>query len=207
MREIDFAALLCSRLCHDLVSPVGALSNGMEILREEQDKAMREEVMALLDRSIAQTAARLQFFRLAFGAAGGLGGDLDARDVCRTLSALMDGGKVTLDWQLDRSAMDKTLVKLVLNLALMLSEALLRGGTLEIAEDANGLHLTARGDRFLLSDDAIAALDGGLPEDRLEPRTAPAFLAGQVAAGLGARLVYGAVSPETHRVTVALSGA
>ena len=73
MNELDFASLLCSRLCHDLISPVGAISNGIEILSEEDDEAMRKEVMKLLESSAHQTSNRLKFYRLAFGAAGGIG--------------------------------------------------------------------------------------------------------------------------------------
>ena len=71
MPDLDFAALLCSRLCHDLVSPVGAINNGLEILEEEKDASMREAVVDLITKSTQQTANKLQFFRLAFGAAGG----------------------------------------------------------------------------------------------------------------------------------------
>ena len=73
MKELDFAALLCSRLCHDLISPVGAISNGIEILSDEEDEMMRMEVMKLLELSAGQTSNRLKFYRLAFGAAGGIG--------------------------------------------------------------------------------------------------------------------------------------
>ncbi|RME62159.1 MAG: histidine phosphotransferase, partial [Alphaproteobacteria bacterium] len=73
---LGFAAILCSRLCHDLVSPVGALVNGIEILAEEDDAQMRAQVLALLEDSARQTANRLQFFRLAFGAGGGFGKDV-----------------------------------------------------------------------------------------------------------------------------------
>ena len=73
MEESDFAALLCSRLCHDLISPVGAISNGIEILSDEDDEGMRLEVMKLLELSASQTSNRLKFYRLAFGSAGGIG--------------------------------------------------------------------------------------------------------------------------------------
>ena len=70
---VDFASLLCSRLCHDLLSPIGALNNGLELLADETDPAMRERCMELLADSARVSASKLKFFRLAFGAAGGFG--------------------------------------------------------------------------------------------------------------------------------------
>ena len=73
MDTLDFSALLCSRLCHDLVSPVGAISNGMEILKEEDDEEVKDQVMDMLTKSATQTANRLQFYHLAFGFSSGPG--------------------------------------------------------------------------------------------------------------------------------------
>jgi histidine phosphotransferase ChpT len=74
---VDFASLLCSRLCHDLLSPVGAMANGLELLADEKDPGMRDQVMGLLADSSTSTANKLKFFRLAFGAAGGYGDEVD----------------------------------------------------------------------------------------------------------------------------------
>ena len=71
MNATDLASLLCSRLCHDLLSPVGALNNGLELMADEQDPAMRERCLELLNESARASANKLKFFRLAFGAAGG----------------------------------------------------------------------------------------------------------------------------------------
>src|SRR5258706_13839108 len=80
MNDLDFAALLVSRVCHDLVSPVGAVVNGLEVLEDETDPAMRADALLLVASSAEQAAARLQFARIAFGAAGsaGPGPDLTA---------------------------------------------------------------------------------------------------------------------------------
>src|SRR4051812_50023079 len=77
MNAVDLASLLCSRLCHDLMSPVGALNNGIELLADEQDPDMREKCLELLADSARASANKLKFFRLAFGAAGGVGGEVD----------------------------------------------------------------------------------------------------------------------------------
>jgi histidine phosphotransferase ChpT len=101
MNESDFAALLCSRLCHDLISPVGAISNGIEILSDEGDEAMRLEVMKLLELSASQTSNRLKFYRLAFGAAGGMGSVVPIRDVNAAAKSLFENSLINLVWNSD----------------------------------------------------------------------------------------------------------
>ena len=99
MNDLDFAALLVSRVCHDLVSPVGAVVNGLEVLEDERDATMRADALKLVTSSAEQAAARLQFARIAFGAAGSAGAELDLNEVGRTVKGLTLGGKVQIDWQ------------------------------------------------------------------------------------------------------------
>ena len=98
MNDLDFAALLVSRVCHDLVSPVGAVVNGLEVLEDETDLAMRADALRLVAASAEQAAARLQFARVAFGAAGSAGAELDLTEVGRIVFGLLKGGKVELVW-------------------------------------------------------------------------------------------------------------
>ena len=99
MNDLDFAALLVSRVCHDLVSPVGAVVNGLEVLEDETDLAMRADALRLVAASAEQAAARLQFARIAFGAAGSAGAELDLSEVGRIVAGLLRGGKIELVWQ------------------------------------------------------------------------------------------------------------
>ena len=192
MPDLDFAALLCSRLCHDLVSPVGAINNGLEILEEEKDPSMRDAVVDLITKSTRQTANKLQFFRLAFGAAGGFSAQLDMREAEKAVSALLEGSRVTLDWHVGETSGSKSLVKLLLNICLVTSEALIRGGTLTVKlNDIGGqlaLSVEAEGQRIILQDVVKAGLLGDVDEDDLEPRNAPAYLAACVAKELGSAL-------------------
>src|ERR1700753_3736852 len=87
-RSADFASLLCSRLCHDLLSPVGALNNGLELLAEETDPEMRQRCLDLLRESARASANKLKFFRLAFGAAGGFGDEVDTREAKAAIEGL-----------------------------------------------------------------------------------------------------------------------
>jgi len=189
MSNLDFAALLCSRLCHDLVSPVGAINNGLEILAEEKDQDMRAAVLDLIEKSTQQTANKLQFFRLAFGAAGGFSAQLDMREAYKATAALLDGSRVELDWQVSVSSANKSVVKLLLNICLIMSESLIRGGTMTVKlEDTDGtytLEVVADGNKIILQDTIKETLEGKLTPDELEPRTAPAYLAAAVMTELG----------------------
>ena len=89
MNSVDFASLLCSRLCHDLMSPVGALNNGIELLADEQDPDMRDRCLELLSDSARVTANKLKFFRLAFGAAGGFGEAVDSKEAKSAIEGLL----------------------------------------------------------------------------------------------------------------------
>ena len=192
MPDLDFAALLCSRLCHDLVSPVGAINNGLEILEEEQDASMREAVFDLIQKSTQQTANKLLFFRLAFGAGGGFSAQLDLREVEKAVRALLTGSRVDLDWQVSVLNGSKSLVKLMLNVCLVSSEALIRGGTLtvKLAESDGVLELLieSNGERIIMQETVKDGLRGNLEEDQLEPRNVPAYLAACVAAEMNSHL-------------------
>ena len=89
----DLAALLCSRLCHDLLSPVGAMSNGLELLADENDPAMRQQCMDLLTQSARTSTDKLKFFRLAFGAAGGFGEMVEVAEPKAVIDALIGDAK------------------------------------------------------------------------------------------------------------------
>ena len=187
MNAIDLSSLLCSRLCHDLMSPVGALNNGVELLADEQDPDMRDRCLQLLADSARTTANKLKFFRLAFGAAGGFGEEVDTSEARAALEGLFSSeGKIELGWMVADAKLSKGATKLLLNLALIAGDSLVRGGRLDIgAESAGGTEIAIRaeGPRIAL-DPAIrdALTDGG--ED-VEPRTVGAWLAQSLAAQAG----------------------
>src|SRR6188508_1792327 len=108
----DLAALLCSRLCHDLLSPIGALSNGLELLADEKDPEMRARCFELLEQSAKISADKLKFFRLAFGAAGGFGEEVDTEEAHAVIAALVgDNGRITLNWGVRDAFLPKPAVK------------------------------------------------------------------------------------------------
>lgn len=186
MNAVDLASLLCSRLCHDLMSPVGALNNGIELLADETDPDMREKCMELLADSARATANKLKFFRLAFGAGGGFADEIDAREAHAVLEGLFGAeGKVELGWAVDDHKLPKGAIKLLLNIALLAGDALVRGGRLDVgAERTDGaIEIAVRGEgpRILLDPVLRETLATG-GQGVLEPRAAGAWLAHSLAA-------------------------
>lgn len=135
MNDIEFAALMVSRVCHDLVGPLGAVVNGMEVLEDERDPAMRADAIKLVTMSADQALARIQFMRIAFGAAGSAGAELDLGEIGRLITGLLEGGKVTLEWNVPRLYWAKDWAKLIMNATLMAADCLPRGGVVTV--DAN----------------------------------------------------------------------
>jgi len=161
---LDLAALLCSRVCHDVISPVGAIVNGLEVLESEEDKDMRVVAMELIKKSAAAASARLQFCRLAFGAAGSLNAAIDTGDAENVARGLLANDRTTLTWNAERRLAPKTLVKLLLNLCLIAAAAAPRGGEISVdlegGDDALTLRVQAKGPNARLSHMAAGLLNG-----------------------------------------------
>lgn len=181
MKSYEFASLLCSRLCHDLLSPVGALNNGIELLADEHDPEMRARCMELLSESARASANKLKFFRLAFGAAGGFADEVDTREARVAIEGLFGGeGRIQLGWMVDDPTMSKSALKILLNLVLITGDALVRGGRLDVgAERHNGgldIVIRAEGTRIVLDPELKNVLIGQSSEDNIAPRAAAAWL-------------------------------
>jgi histidine phosphotransferase ChpT len=128
----DLAALLCSRVCHDIISPVGAINNGLELLDEG---GADEDAMNLIRQSARNASARLQFARIAFGAAGSAGMLIDTGDAESVAVAFLKNEKPELSWIGTRALLPKNKVKLLLNLILVANASIPRGGKLTVRLD------------------------------------------------------------------------
>ncbi len=195
MSDLEFAAMLVSRVCHDLVSPVGAVVNGLEVLEDENDAAMRADALKLVTSSAEQAAARLQFARVAFGAAGSAGAELDLTEVGRNLKNLVQGGKVELDWQAASLNWPKDWAKLLMNASLLAIDSLPRGGhvVVETSNDATAPGFTVRATGAharMLEEVQKAAM--GEPSAPLDGRSIQAYLTHKLARGLNAGLTVSA---------------
>jgi histidine phosphotransferase ChpT len=147
---LDLAALLCSRVCHDLISPVGAIVNGIEVMEEDKNEETKTFALDLIKKSAYQASAKLQFCRLAFGAAGSAGAQIDLGDAEKAARGLIEDGKTTLVWNLPRELLAKNRVKLLLNMLLIGTGSISRGGTLTVdpasgGEGVTGFVITASG--------------------------------------------------------------
>jgi len=189
---VEFASLLCSRLCHDLLSPVGALNNGLELLADEHDPEMRQRCLDLLSESARASANKLKFFRLAFGAAGGFGETIDAREARAAIEGLFgDNHRVKIGWLVEAGVLPKPAIKVMLNLALIAGDALVRGGQLDIGAEIVGdtIEIVVRGDgpRIVLDPELRNALTDA-DEALITPRAAAAFLVRSLVAENGGTL-------------------
>ena len=164
MNEIEFSALMVSRVCHDLVGPLGAVVNGLEVLEDENDAAMRDDAIKLVTSSANQALARIQFMRIAFGAAGSAGAELDLGEIGRLIQGLLDGGKVKLEWKVPQAYWGKDWAKLLMNATLLGVDSLPRGGlvTVMAGEDAKAptFRVTATGLNARIAEDVARTLRG-----------------------------------------------
>jgi histidine phosphotransferase ChpT len=162
---LDLAALLCSRVCHDLISPVGAIVNGIEVLEEDKDEETKTFALDLIKKSAYQASAKLQFCRLAFGAAGSAGAQIDLGDAEKVARGLLGDDKTKITWNLPRELLPKNQVKLLLNMLLIAVGTIPRGGTLTVdpTEDGKGFRITSTGLNARLAE-ATGELLVGSPE-------------------------------------------
>jgi histidine phosphotransferase ChpT len=164
IEALDLAALLCSRVCHDLISPVGAIVNGLEVLAEEKDEETKTFALDLIKRSAGAASAKLQFCRLAFGAAGSAGAQIDLGDAETISRGFFEDDKTKLAWNLPRVLLPKNRVKLLLNLLLIAGQTIPRGGQLTVAPigtgESMGFKVSAAGINAKVPS-AVAALAAG----------------------------------------------
>lgn len=191
MNDLEFAALLVSRVCHDLVSPIGAVMNGLEVLEDERDSAMRADALKLVASSAEQAAARLQFARIAFGAAGSAGAELDLMEVGRIVRGLLRGGKVEIDWRAASVNWPKDWAKLLMNASLLATDSLPRGGSVRVETSSDptapSFKVTAHGQGARLMEDVERSLRGE-PGGAVDGRSIQPFLTHQLARALNAGL-------------------
>lgn len=181
---LDLAAFLCSRVCHDLISPVGAIINGLEVMEEDKDEETKAFALDLIKRSAGQASAKLQFCRLAFGAAGSAGAQIELGDAEKAVRGLFEDGKTVIMWQLPRELVPKNRAKLLLNMLLVAAGAIPRGGTLNAEAVNGGYRVTASGQNARLAP-AVADLLAGSPAQAVDAHTIQPLYAGILARDCG----------------------
>ena len=186
---LELAALMCSRVCHDVISPVGAIVNGLEVLAEEEDEEMRGHAMKLIADSAAQASAKLQFARLAFGAAGSAGAEIDLADARAVVDAMTNGERVKILWDAPAANMGKDYVKLLLNMVLIGMAAVPRGGDVNVKVEGDTvsptIHVRSTGKAARIPDETLRFLHGPAADRFLDARAAQPYFTGAVARSLG----------------------
>jgi histidine phosphotransferase ChpT len=195
----DLAAMLCSRVCHDLINPVGAIGNGLEVLADPTQSAMQEGAQELIANSAKHARAKLEFARLAYGASSTAGTDFDTRECERVARLLFEIEKAELDWQVPLILLPKHKAKLLMNMMLIAAMAVPRGGVVRIEvtgeAGAERFRLISRSDpekrQKTLMPSAVEGLLSGAPEEGVDARGIQPFYTGILARMTGMELSIG----------------
>jgi histidine phosphotransferase ChpT len=189
IEALDLAALLCSRVCHDLISPVGAIVNGLEVLEEAKDEETKNFALELIKKSANNASAKLQFCRIAFGAAGSAGAQIDLGDAQTVARGFLEDEKTKLTWNLPRVLMVKNKVKLLLNMLLIAGQAIPRGGKLTVDPigdgEGMGFKVTAAGTNAKILATTPPLLAGDIGSEPLNAHHIQPFYAGLLARAAG----------------------
>jgi histidine phosphotransferase ChpT len=185
--DMRIVELVCSRLCHELISPIGAINNGVELIEEMAEDgdgssaapALGRDALALIAHSARQASVRLGLLRLAYGAAGSEGRLAAATAAAQAYFA---AGRVAFAWSADGPYDRPGLVKAILNVVLVAEEALPIGGRLTVQHRAGGAMVTASGSRCALRQECRDALAAGIDGGALSPRTIQAWLTARMVA-------------------------
>ena len=191
IEALDLAALLCSRVCHDLISPVGAIVNGLEVLAEEKDEETKTFALDLIKKSARTASAKLQFCRIAFGAAGSAGAQIDLGDAETITRGFFEDDKTKLAWNLPRALLPKNRVKLLLNMLLIAGQAIPRGGSLTVdpigAGESMGFKVSAAGVNAKVPPAVAALLAGDAGGTALDAHRIQPFYASLLAQACGVK--------------------
>jgi len=189
LEGLDLAALLCSRVCHDLISPVGAIINGLEVMEDNSDEETSKFAMDLIKKSAQTASAKLQFCRIAFGAAGSAGAQIDTGDAEKVTRSLLEDEKTKLGWNLPRILLAKNRVKLLLNMLLLAGQTIPRGGQLTVDAigegEAIGFRVTATGLNARVQATVPPLLAGGSADHPVDAHAIQPFYTGLLAKSCG----------------------
>ena len=184
LKATDLAAMLCSRVCHDLINPVGAIGNGLEVLADPSQGEMAPFARDLISNAAKQARAKLEFARLAYGASSTAGTDFDTRECERVAKLLFEIEKAELDWRVPLILLPKHKAKLLMNMLLIGAGSVPRGGmvtvTVEGPAGEERFRIAAKGPKTLIPSGA-EGLVAGNPEEGVDARGIQPFYTGVLA--------------------------
>lgn len=206
MIDLRVLELLCSRICHDLISPVTAINNGMELLEDDRGD-MLDDIRDLLKNSASEGAGKLQYFRLAYGMGGAQDGEVGVGTAADLTVRLEKHEKSTIRWPDDRERMlPRLVIKSAMNMVLMALEALPRGGEIVVHFPEGGVSVTAAGQGARIEEGNLEVIGGGIAVDALTPRTIQTYFTMQVIGAAGGSLAADTSHPDEIRLSAAISG-
>lgn len=189
LEPLDLAALLCSRVCHDLISPTGAIVNGLEVLEEDGDAETRAFALDLIKKSAKTASARLQFCRIAFGAAGSASAQIDTGDAEAMARGSIEDEKIKLTWNVPRALLPKNRVKLLLNMLVIATQTIPRGGTLTVDTigegETAGFRIVAAGLNARIPQHFPTLLEGSSETGTVDAHAIQPFYTGLLARACG----------------------
>ena len=204
--DLRVAELLASRMCHDLISPIGAVTNGIELIEEEGGK-IAADALDLAGRSARQASRLLQFYRIAFGLGGSFSSSrlAEMRDLAE---GFLSGSRHKLDWPGGaEDPLPSGLGKLILNMVLVAADCLPRGGRIGVAmqgsEGWTAAAVTAEGD-VRMSEELRAAMSDAADPQALTPRTVQSYFTALIAIRSGGELIIAEPDAQTLRLAVAV---
>lgn len=189
--EAAILELLSSRICHDLISPVGAINNGIEFMEDAGDDIESQKQAAELIAHSAQAAAsRLQAFRIAYGA-GGKDGNIKPEDIQKTFGLLTKAdGKIRQSWDpfssLGIDAKTPGFCKVLMGGMMLAMECLPKGGTVYVEPGtATETYIRAEGTDAIVRDGVEKALARTLPPEEIDPRLVHPYALSLIAESYG----------------------
>lgn len=205
--DLQLASLLSSRICHDLISPIAAVSNGVEFLDPSIAPEAREHAVRVINDGARDARGRLQFYRAAFGLSGAMA-DVSPIEELRELAlGFLTGGKVTLDWPESDATLERPAARLLLNQILLVAEALPRGGRAQVGAVRRGalnMVVMADGPKIKFDERAESLLRHGVtPDPRpIDPKEAPLLLTHRLSVAINAELT---LAKEEGQIVVAFT--
>jgi histidine phosphotransferase ChpT len=184
----NLAALLCARICHDLVSPVGALGTAIEILDDDSNADMHDDALELIKSSSRRAAAKLKFLRLAFGAGGSAPGVVGVDEITSLISDMFADAKADVVFNFHADGIDKSRTRILLNLAMLGIQAVPRGGEVRIVTTEQSVAIISKGPRAKLDETVERALLGRAPDHGFDGRSIQPFYASMIAREAGGQI-------------------
>ncbi len=204
LSDLDLASLLCSRVCHDIISPVGAIANGLELMDDpETDADMKATALDMVRSSAKVATAKLKFCRIAFGASGSAGAHIDMSEAGETAMNFVGNEKIKLDWRAPRENRPKQEVKLLLNMLLLAIAGIPRGGTVTVDVDGKIFSVSAQGERAKLPAPMVEVIERASDLNALDARLVQPYYALVLAESAGLKLKMEMSGPDTVLVKAA----